>query len=172
MDKLKLQAETSRSQVERGLTSLNDQQNATPAKLGRLELVAMRVLGLALANESFRPMVVPLLEFMPEGFQLAHKHLFEGSEATNDTRRLVDFISLSAGASYGLDEEDKQLEIKGLLGEIEIEYWKLRAENLRNQIRSAEIKGDEATLAIKLKEFDSVSRRMQDIRRNQRSAKA
>jgi len=168
MDKLKLQAETSRSQVERGLTSLNDQQNATPAKLGRLELVAMRVLGLALANESFRPMVVPLLEFMPEGFQLAHKHLFEGSEATNDTRRLVDFISLSAGASYGLDEEDKQLEIKGLLGEIEIEYWKLRAENLRNQIRSAEIKGDEATLAIKLKEFDSVSRRMQDIKRSRK----
>ena len=168
MDKLKLQAETGKSQVERGLTSLNDQQNATPAKLGRLELVAMRVLGLALANESFRPMVVPLLEFMPEGFQLAHKHLFEGSEATNDTRRLVDFISLSAGASYGLDEEDKQLEIKGLLGEIEIEYWKLRAENLRNQIRSAEIKGDEATLAIKLKEFDSVSRRMQDIKRSRK----
>ncbi|OGE84139.1 MAG: DNA primase [Candidatus Colwellbacteria bacterium RIFCSPLOWO2_01_FULL_48_10] len=149
------------------------------AKASRLELVALRVLGLLSVNDALRPLAVSHLGFMPENYRLAHIAMFgENADSQPDAetvladpaiKQLIDFVSLGSGMVFLTTPANQEEEFKHLLRELELEHLKQKTDDLKNQIRIAESKGNEAMLTDKLREFDVVSRRMQDIRRNKSS---
>ena len=147
-------------------SSLPNKQNeevlALPEQdFSRTDLICQRLIGLALNNKEVDKKIKDYLEYFPEFY----KKIYKGGKLEGSLEKIAQLISLrfsleSAGVEGGtLEKEFEQLVIELKLG-----FLKEKQQKIRQEIEVMEAKGDEGGLALKMKEFDSVSKEMHNIR--------
>lgn len=156
-----------------GQESFSAQVGAEPkVKTERLDILSMRLLSLLALRDDLLPSAAMHADMMPPDYASAYHLLFkpngdvgvDKSINSKQVRELVDFISLRTGLEMG-DEESQNAEFDRLLKELEIEYLKNKKDEVRLRLVQAENSGNDAELAALLKEFDNVSRKIQDIKK-------
>jgi len=156
-----------------GQENFSAQVGAQPSvKADRLNILSMRLLSLLALRNDLLPSAAMHADMMPSDYASAYHLLFKldgPAEAAKlkvgqNVKELIDFISLRAGLEMG-DEESQNEEFDRLLKELEIEYLKNKKDDVRLKIIQAENRGGDDELQILLKEFDNVSRKIQDIKK-------
>lgn len=142
-------------------------------KADRSDILSMRLLSLMALRSDLLPSAAMHADMMPPDHRAAYHMLFkpEGAEIVSDKlvvnrgiKELVDFISLRSGMEMG-DEESQNAEFDRLLKELEIEHLKKKQDEVRLKLIKAENLGKDAEHAELAKEYDNVSRKIQDIKK-------
>jgi len=153
------------------LREITREEQAFPAaiqikknNLSRLENIAVKILSLVSIKEEFNKLVNEKLKYMPKMYAMAYEAMQKGIKGDASISGLVDEIILKSSLDDELEEEKLQEEINKLLKELEFEYIREERKEIGHEILLAEEKGaGEEELILKLKEFDELTRRMQDI---------
>ncbi len=133
-------------------------------ELGRHEVVAERVLSFVFAYERFKGDLEASVGYMPSDYIQVYRVIVKGDEVTPQVKSVVDSISLRAGFLFDdFPEEKLDTEMRNLLRELSLEYLKKERVRIGSVVQVAERSGDDDLLALRLKEFDAVLRKMQDI---------
>ena len=140
------------------------QEDVKERELSREELISERIMYILSQREDLLDQVKEHIEFMPDIYRRIYKALIGGEELDTRTRELMDFISMHPDFNTDMPGDAKATELKALLRELELEYLGSRKENLRKEVLLAERKGDDELMSKKLKEFDDITRKMQNIR--------
>lgn len=131
----------------------------TPRTLTRRELIAERLLGLAVSR-NFLPMLKGSEPFLPPLYREAYRELVRGagdeSLAAPSVRELAELIQLRAGLE--LDENKDEL-----LKQLKKEYLKDRQQELARGIADAERAGNESRRDQLMQELASVAKEMHTI---------
>ena len=134
-------------------------------KLSRPELIAERVLHILSSRADLGEFVVGSEEYIPGIYLQIYKALIDKQELIGEAKEIMNLISLYPDYDEGLrvgDIHKEELDI--LLRELEFEYLNTIKERLRREILIVERRGELEILGEKLKEFDDITHRMQDIR--------
>jgi len=129
----------------------------------RMELIAERIVGLAIAREKFASVLKESEKFLPAEYLAAFKNISGGknNEAGGELREICDAVAMRSDFEFSaLDEEKIQEEFEDLLKQLKKEYLKKRREELILAIRDAENKGEDKKVESALKEFDEVVKMM------------
>ncbi len=141
-------------------------------KADRLDILSMRILSLLALRNDLLASAAMHADMMPPDHRAAY-HLLsktdgvsaeDKSAGNRRIRELVDFISLRSGLEIG-DEASQDEEFDRLLKELEIEYLKKKQDEVRLKLIKAENSGNETEHAELAREFDNVSRKIQDIKK-------
>ncbi len=130
----------------------------------RREAMAERVLGIVNVNRELHGLIGERAQFFPEEHRLAYETLRGVIQPSQKVKELLDVISLRS--SFELDQfgsEKVAEEFEQLLRGLELEYLRERQREVARAVTEAEAAGTEGELLEKLKEFDDIARRMQDI---------
>ncbi|OGY59393.1 MAG: DNA primase [Candidatus Colwellbacteria bacterium RIFCSPHIGHO2_12_FULL_44_17] len=137
-------------------------------KFTRRELIAERLLTLAYSQQQFLSDIGPVSEFLPGSYRDAYVFLSSGNtsrEPQGDSKELIGKITLlSALISDEQGEELILLEFRELLRILQLVALEEQREALRLLIKQLERNENPTELELKLREFDSLSRKMQDIK--------
>ncbi len=136
-----------------------------PITRTRRELIAQRLIGLAMIRENFHNQIREYYDYLPEEYLMILKSLFEKVKLENEQLvNLLNIISLrSSFEASVLDEEKIDDEFQELLRQLRLEYLKEKRKNLIYRIKEAEKSGEEEKVVLVMKEFDEVSRALQNI---------
>lgn len=131
----------------------------------RLELIAHRLIGLAMHKETFIRRLEEHVGFLPGDYAAIFENLANKTQLESGLLDLFNFISLHSSFENGfvLDEEIMEEEFKKLVSGLRLEFYKEKRQRLIGLIKDAESKGDEKKLAAVLKEFDDVSKIMENV---------
>ncbi|MBU2101513.1 DNA primase, partial [Patescibacteria group bacterium] len=134
-------------------------------KLTRPELIAERILHILSNREDLGESMVGYEDFMPGIYRQIYEALVKKEELLGEAKDIMNLISLypEFDESFGLGDLDKE-EFDTLTKELKYEHLSIIKENLRREIMVAERQNQEKILNEKLKEFDDITRKMQDIR--------
>jgi len=139
---------------------------STNQLFSRRELIAQRLISLVNIKKDFQAQINEYANYLPLDYLMIFKNTTEGIKL-NDERliNLLNIIQLrSSLESSVLDEEKIKQEFLELLRQLKIEYLKERRQELRSLIREAEEIGDEIKLSSVLKEFNEVSKSIQEVK--------
>ena len=115
-------------------------------------------------REDLRERVGEHTDFLPQIYHEIYGAIVASKELSREAQELFEFISLYpdfAGERVG-DIQAEELGV--LLQELELEYLNAIKNSLRREVLVAEQQGDSKVLAEKLRQFDDVTRKMQDIK--------
>lgn len=132
----------------------------------RQELVAERILSLLTLKKELQESVSTNLGFMPPLYQGAYEFIIATEPATElapELKELVDLVSLRSSLEM-VDDYLLEKEMEYLLKELELEYLKRLTLVKREEVLLAEEKGDEVLLAARLKEFDELFKKIQNLK--------
>ena len=133
-------------------------------ELGRHEVVAERLLSLIAAFDKSKRDFGECREYMPTEYKSAYDVIVDGADASPGTKSVVDLVSLRSGFLFdNFPDEKLDSEIHNLIRELSLEYLKKKREAISAEIASLEENGDDKALGERLKEFDDILRKMQDI---------
>jgi DNA primase len=134
-------------------------------KLARPELIAERVLHILSSRADLGEFIVGYEEYIPGIYLQIYKALIDKQELTGEAKEIMNLVSLYPDYDDGFRVGDiHKEELDVLLRELEFEHLNIIKERLRREILIAERKGELEIVGAKLKEFDGITRRMQDIR--------
>ncbi len=136
-----------------------------PRPVLRRDILAERILSLAGVRTELGEKLLSYKEFMPSNYWEVYEYTKGKSNPGSKLEELLTIISLRS--SFELDilgEERVQGEFEKLLYELELEYLKEKQEQIRREVAEAEIGDNPEEVAAKLKLFDEVSRKVQDIK--------
>ena len=140
-------------------------KNNIERKLNRIEIITERVLALAYARREFVEGLNNHLEYVPLNYVPVYNAVFENQPPeTTAIKELVNLIILKSGMELADEEIAQDQEFKVLLKELQLEYLKNAQDRLRRDILKAETHEEEDVMLQYLKEFDDISKKMQDIR--------
>lgn len=165
IDEKSLGEEMDQLKTQQPVAQKTDEQpiNGNKPELTRLELVAERILNIVMANESLIPKIKEYFSFLPESYQCAYKYIADGEKYDDpDINNLINKISFSSSLDVGDDEIAKETELNKLLENLKTEFFKDKQNDISKAIKIAERKKDDAALAQALKEFDEVSKMLQN----------
>ena len=144
-------------------TILNTQYSKLTTS-SRRELIAERILSLIIAREQLKEQIKEYLEYLPEDYLMLMRHLSEEEQVVEE--RLLNLLSLiSLRSSFEIEvlgEEKLEQEFKELLKQIRLEYLREKRQGLVELIKEYEKNGDEEKMQPILREFDEVSKMMQN----------
>jgi DNA primase len=107
--------------------------------LPRVDLIARRILALALAFNEFWDIIRAKRDFLPP---LYHSFV-DNPAAANGMLEMQASLSVGSG-----DKEKAAKEIETLLSELQREHYRRRQEELKREIRAAQSRGDDATVLM------------------------
>ncbi|MCL5007030.1 MAG: DNA primase [Patescibacteria group bacterium] len=140
----------------------------------RRELIALRLLGLLAERRELQKKIEPYKGYLPEKYLAAYSLSEEnGADALPaETKELLNIIALRGGLEADLlvDEELVGKEVEALLRELEIECLVLEKASLAREIASLESQNGEEKLLPVLRQFDEISKKIQDIRHAKENA--
>jgi DNA primase len=133
--------------------------------LSRMELIAERLVGLAVAKEEFASALKECEKFLPSNYFAVFKKIFATEngigEPDAELEEIFNAVTLRSTFESSLIEEDKiKEEFDDLLRQLKKEHLKGRREELIVLIKDAETKGEEKKVESALKEFDEVVKMM------------
>jgi DNA primase len=142
------------------------QAGGLPEPIGRRELLAERILSLVNARTELEEKLANYKEFIPSAYlEIYERRRGDGGISNGELDEIKTVISLRASFELEmLGEERIPSEFNKLLRELQLEYFKERQEKLRQEIAAAESADRADEVAEKLKLFDDISRKVQDIR--------
>ena len=140
----------------------------------RLELISLRLLGLAGEKDRLRNSMGEYGDYLPEKYRAAYQTLSSKEETATslDIQGLLNLISLRGGLDADLLNDDEKLEseFKTLLQELEIEFLSNEKNDLARKISSLEEGADEGELVAALRRFDEISKKIQNIKNAKENA--
>ena len=130
----------------------------------RRELICQRLISLAILDKDFQERINEHLDYFLEDYSLILKCLREEAKLEDERlNNLLNLISLrSSFESSILDPEKIEKEFQELLHQLRIEYLKEKRQRLTGLVKEAEGTGDETKVASVLKEFNEVSKSIQN----------
>ena len=142
-------------------------QNETFSQKDRLDLIADRVISIAIAQESLFIKISDYADYLPKEHLLVYEQL-KNKRRTDDPGivKMLDSLSLRSGFELELFENDLDKlskEFESLLFNLKAEYLKKERENLMLMISEAEKAGDGEKLENLLKKFDELSKIIQNV---------
>ena len=130
----------------------------------RHELICQRLISLAILDKDFQEKINEHLDYFLEDYSLILKCLRD--ETKLEDERLINLLNLihlrSSFESSVFDEEKMEQEFQELLHQLKIEYLKEKRQGLIGLVKKAEEMGDETKVASVLKEFNEVSKLIQN----------
>jgi DNA primase len=140
-------------------------RNIERDKLTRQEMIAEQIISLLAIRSEFKDKADPYIEYLPSHYKEAYGVILEKREVRPEIKNIIDILSLQSGFLFDSFPEDKfEKEIDKLIMELSLEYFRKLRDSLGEEIKRAENSGNEDIVSKKLKEFDDVSRKMQDIK--------
>ncbi|MCL4404975.1 DNA primase [Patescibacteria group bacterium] len=132
----------------------------------RRELLAQRVLSLIYMRKELAKELGPYKEFMPPEYVLIYEHNLKGQPfPTAEAENIATLINMRSSFELEmLGEEGVTYEFDKLLRELKLEYLKESLAEIGREIAVAEAAGQVAERDKKLKLFDELSHKMQDIK--------
>ena len=132
----------------------------------RAELLAQRIVSLAYTRADLGPKLEVYREFMPPEYWLVYEYNRGGRDSsTNKIVKLAEAINLRSSFELEmLGEERVTYEFDKLLRELRLEYMKDLLERVGREVVEAEVAEKAEERDKKLKLFDEISRKMQDIK--------
>jgi len=141
-------------------------QNETSSQKDRLELIADRVISIAMAQESLFMKISDYVDYLPKKHRLIYEHLRNKIQIDDsETAEMLNSLSLRSGFELELFENnlDKlSAGFENLLLNLKTEYLKKEREKLALMISEAEKTGDGEKLENLLKKFDELSKMIQN----------
>ena len=106
----------------------------------------------------------PSFEYLPHDYQLLAQHIMGEGEGNDEelTKTVQAFSLRAARETEGMPQEKMEQEYTELCSELYAEYLKEQREVLTQKVRSAERNGQEEDLGALLKQFDELSKLMQN----------
>ena len=130
----------------------------------RKDVIAQRLLSLVSADARFLPEAKLVSDFLPEAYkQVLAVMESSSSPAAKEIADLAVLVNLRSSLELQRPSEKMGEEFKDLLKQLESEHLKERREILGTTIKNAEEKGDEKAITDALKEFDFISKKLQNI---------
>lgn len=138
-------------------------QNLRASPPNRKELIAQRLISLAITDELFRSRLKDYSKYLPANYLLILENI-NNQEKLKD-ERLNDLLNLihlrsSFESSVFEDEEKINQEFKELLQQLKLEALKEKRQKLIYLIKEAEQNGNQEQLGTALKEFDQILKMM------------
>lgn len=143
----------------------NLRDNPRQPALNRQELIAQKLISLIIIKDELKLLLEGYWDYFPKEYLLILKSLIEQTKL-NDERlnNILGIISLRSSFEYSIiDEEKINAEFNELLKQLQSGHLKEKRQNLMLLIKEAEKKGEEEKIISALKEFDEVSRILQNI---------
>jgi len=142
-------------------TSVNEEVRVS---LTKQDIIAERILSLIAVKNSLYNDIASYEEFLSPRYKKIYVALKGDSKPDEETRKSVDIITLQSSVLFdGFSEDKLKEELFGLSKELALEHFRARCRDIGEEISNAERGGDDKVLGEKLKEFDSVLKKMQDI---------
>ncbi len=146
------------------------QAGSLPKPTTRRELLSERILSLIGVSAGLSERLAGYVEFMPPIYLEVYEHGRVGNGSGGKFEEISTIVSLRSSFELEmLGEERIPGEFEKLLLELQVEYLKEQQEQMRQEITAAEVAGRSDEVAAKLKLFDDVSRKVQDIRNGKKS---
>ena len=138
--------------------------NLSTHQLSRRELIAQRLISLAITKEDLKSQINDYLDYLPADYSIILRSLIEQVKLEEERLcSLLNLISLrSSFESSVLDQEKIEKEFQELLHQLRIEYLKEKRQGLTGLVKEAEETGDETKITSVLKEFNEVSKSIQN----------
>ena len=131
------------------------EQMETPQALSRKELIADQLINLAFFKKDFYDQLIVYKELLPE----SHIQALEV-----ESKNLDNIVLLRSSLSMTEKEEKKASEqFQTLIRQLQLDFWKEKRQAVLAAINVAEQKNDAAVLAVNLKEFDNINKKIQNI---------
>lgn len=164
MEQLKVLKDSRLSSPEARPASAGSTLNPRQFASSRLELIASRLIGLAMHKEAFVQRLEEHAGFLPGDYATIFEKLAKKTQPESELLDLFNFISLHSSFKNGfvLDEELMEEEFGKLVSGLRFEFYKEKRRRLAGLIKDAEKNGNEEDLAAVLKEFDEVSKIMEN----------
>lgn len=130
----------------------------------RREKIAERIVMLVAAKEMLRTQTQEIEEYMPLDYGIILKHIKgEHTEGGDDLVTAVGVLTLRGASAIDAMAEGKlEEEWKELCAEVRAEFLKEKRESLMQEVRAAERGGNEDETNTLLKQFDELSKLMQN----------
>ncbi len=141
--------------------------NQSPDNLitkSRIDLIAQKIVGILTIKEDLHSHIKNHLDYFPEAYSVIVKSLVEKTKIEDEHHvNLLNSISLKTSLEFQIfDEEKINFEFYELMRQLTLEHLRNKRQGMVNLLKEAEISGDEKKVAAILREFDEVSRLMQD----------
>ena len=138
-------------------------ETAVEPRQTRKELIAERLLTLALIKDSLCGQLKDYFDFLPDGYQMAYNHLIKKEKTNNiQTLNFINIISMrSSLETENLTEDAIIKEFQQLLKELQSEYFKERGNELGLLIKEYEGKDDKKYNQA-MEEFKELKSKHQD----------
>lgn len=135
------------------------------SRWGRRDSISQRLLSLAETNKEFLQELNNGRQYLPETYQRVLTALGPSGAGnlSPDLQNLITAIKLQSSLNTQESAEKIGQEFKELLKQLRLEHLRDRQKELSRAIVNAEQKEDVQTLVSAMKEFDFVSRELQDI---------
>lgn len=153
-----------RTRINADNIGINQRSNLRESAVSRRELIAERLLSLIMVREELKQKIEEYIEYLPEDYLLLLKNLSEGLKLEEERlTALLNLISLRSSFELEvLGEEKLDEEFQNLLNQIRLEYLKEKRNGLAELIKEHEKSGNEEKTNSVLKEFDEISKMMQN----------
>lgn len=157
-----------------GNTRQNTSQTPTstlPKNLTRPELLAGRILSLTSLRNDLVDALDSYLDFFPVDYLKIYKVLHRNDPADPEINSMINLITLKSSMDIPSDPKDQEEELINLLHDLEIENLKEIQKEVQRELMVAESSGDEEKLIERMRKFDDVAKKMQNIKNKTRSKK-
>ncbi len=130
-------------------------------EFSRTDLICQRLIGLAINDKAIDEKIKQYLEYFPEFY----KKLYSSDKLDGAMEKVREIISLRYSfENVNIKEGDIEKEFDQLARELKLGFLREKQQNLRLEIENLEREGGDGDLAVKMKEFDTVSKEMHNIR--------
>jgi DNA primase len=121
----------------------------------RVDLISARLLSLAFTRPDFSDRVREIKGLLPE----VYRNILDHPESVE-----AGFLEMQSSVLVGTDQKDIELEFTELIRQLTIERLKGEQAMLKEKVRLAEGRGDDAAVADAEREFTTISQKLNDTR--------
>ena len=142
-------------------------QTETLARKDRSELIADRIVSMAIAEPALMDKLEESRDYLPQSHYAICENLIDKKSLSDpELTKILDALSLRSGFELEFFENDHakiSAEFESLLSHLKLEHCKKEREKLRLMISEAEKSGESEKLNILLKKFDELSKTIQNV---------
>ncbi len=146
-------------------------KTGSPKNLTRPELLVGRILSLTSLRNDLVDALDSYLEFFPADYLKVYKVLHKNDPADPEINGMINLITLKSAMEMPSDPKDQEEELTNLLHDLEIENLKEIQKEVQRELMLAESKGDEERLIERMRKFDDIAKKMQNIKNKTRRQK-
>jgi len=143
------------SQKKRGDESESEKTKEVRPQERRIDVIARQLLSLAFTNDEFKDIVLENKEFMPQPFLSVLQN--PGAESA------IVFQMQSTYLFGTTDNNDLKNEAKGLIRQLQLEYYRDVQETLKREMKNAEAKGEEEKLLEATRKFQDCTQKINSL---------